>query len=86
LVTELWKRHLRHEALHDHDATEGMSAEAQAKLVEELRAFTKGASLPPGKEVLDDDAIEAVSTEHRVSKRKGSWWRLPKDSQDEAPV
>jgi hypothetical protein len=85
-VTELWKRHLRPKALHDHDATEGMSAEAQAKLVEELRAFTKGTSLPPSKEVLDDDAIEAVSSERRVGKRKGSWWQLPKDLQDEAPV
>ncbi|HWX35024.1 MAG TPA: hypothetical protein VNZ53_47345, partial [Steroidobacteraceae bacterium] len=34
----------------------------------------------------DDDAIEAVAIERRVTKRKGSWWQLPKDLQDEAPV
>jgi hypothetical protein len=42
--------------------------------------------IPPGKEALDDDAIEAVAIERRVTKRKGSWWQLPKDLQDEAPV
>jgi hypothetical protein len=82
LVTELWKRHLRPEALHDRNAAEGMNAEAQAKLVEELSAFTKGAPLPPGKDALDDDAIEAVASERRVTKRKGSWWQLQKDLQD----
>ena len=46
MVTELWKRHLRPEALEDRDVTEGMSAEAQAKLVAELTAFTKGGAVP----------------------------------------
>jgi hypothetical protein len=82
LVTELWKRHLRPEALHDRNAAEGMSAEAQAQLVEELTAFTQGAPLPSGDEALDDDAIEAVSVKRRVTKRKGSWWQLPKDLPD----
>lgn len=79
LMTELWKRHLRPGALDDRNITEGMSAEAQAKLVEELTAFTKGAPLPPGEELLNDDSIEAMTIERRISKRKGSWWQLPKD-------
>jgi hypothetical protein len=82
LVTELWKRHLRPEALEDRDVTEGMSAEAKAKLVPELTEFTKGVPLPPGQEALDDEAIEAVTIERRVAKRKGSWWQLPRDLQD----
>jgi hypothetical protein len=82
LVTELWKRHLRPEALDDRDVTEGMSAEAREKLAEELTAFTKGAALPRGAEALEDDTIEAVSIERRITKRKGSWWQLPKDLQN----
>lgn len=83
LVTELWKHHLRPEALHDRNAAEGMSAAAQAKLVEELTAFTKGAPLPAGHEPLNDDDIQIVSVERRISKRKGSWWQLPKDLQEQ---
>jgi len=79
LVTELWKRHLRPEALYDRDLTETMSAEAQAKLVEELTAFTEGAPLLPGQEIADGDGIEAVTVERRISKKKGSWWQVPKD-------
>ncbi len=81
-MTELWRRHLRPEALHDRNAAEGMSPEAQAKLVEELTAFTQGAPLPADVEAPDDDAIEAVSVERRITKRKGSWWQLPKDLRD----
>jgi hypothetical protein len=83
LVTELWKRHLRPEALHDRDIAEGMSAEAQAKLVDELTAFTKGPPLPSDHQLLSDDDIEAVTVERRISKRKGTWWQLPKDMQDQ---
>jgi hypothetical protein len=82
LVTELWKRYLRPEALCDRDIAEDLSTEAKAKLVEELTAFTKGAPLPAGEDVLDESAIEAMTIKHRVSKRKGSWWQLPKDWED----
>jgi len=86
LVTELWTRHLRPESLHEPDVLEGMGAEAQAKVVEELTAFTQGAPLPTDQEALDDDAIEAVTVERRISKRKGNWWQLPKDLQDQTAV
>jgi hypothetical protein len=79
LTTELWKRHLRPEALRDRNGAEGMSAEAKAKLVEELSAITEGT--PVGADI-DEDAIETVSIERRVGKRKGSWWQLPKDLQE----
>jgi hypothetical protein len=82
LVTELWKRHLRPGALQDREILEGMSAEAQTKLVAELTAFTQGAPLPLGQEI-SDDAIEAVTVERRISKKKGSWWQVPKDLPDQ---
>jgi hypothetical protein len=62
-----------------------MSTEAQAKLQEELNAFTMGAPLPLDHEPLNDDNIEAVTIERRISKRKGSWWQLPKDMRDQDP-
>lgn len=83
LVTELWKRHLGRKALDDRNVVEGMSAEARAKLFEELTAFTTGSPLEACKELGDDD-IETVSVERRVAKRKGSWWLLPKDLQNQA--
>ncbi len=86
LVTELWKRHLRPEALQDRNVLESMSAEAQAKLVAELRAFTEGAPLPLGQQISDIDAIEAVTVERRISKKKGSWWQVPQDLPDKGPA
>jgi hypothetical protein len=83
LTTELWKRHLRPSALDDENLVEGMSAEAKAKLFEELTAFTKGEPLPAGAELANEDAIEATTIERRISKRKGSWWQLAKDMRDE---
>jgi hypothetical protein len=82
LVTKLWERHLRPEALHEGNVLESMSPEAQAKLVNELTALTQGAPLPGNVKAPDDDAVEAVSVERRISKRKGNWWQLPKDYQD----
>ncbi len=45
------------------NVAEGMDAEAQAKLVEELTAFTQGAPLASDVEAPDDDDIETVSIE-----------------------
>ena len=79
LVTKLWKRYLRPEALHEPNVLESMSAEAQAKLVEKVTALTQGAPLSGDVEAPDDGAVEAVSVERCITKRKGSWWQLPKD-------
>jgi len=83
LVTELWKRHLRPAALDNRNLAEGISAQARAKLVAELTAFTKGAPLDTAEEPLGEDDIETVSVERRIFKRKGSWWQLPKDMKDQ---
>jgi hypothetical protein len=85
LVTKLWKRHLRPEALSDFSVNlaAGMTKERQKKLVDELNAFTKGTTLPDDQvEKIDDKNIEAVSVERRISRQKGSWWQVPKDLPD----
>ena len=51
-----------------------------------MTALTQGAPLPDDVEAPDDEAIEAVTVERRVSKRKGNWWQLPKDYQEPHPA
>ena len=78
LVTKLWERHLRPEALEDSDRSKALSPENEKKLVEELMAFTEGPNLPTGRMIANEDQIEAMSIERHVHRKRGSWWQVPK--------
>ena len=82
LVTKLWKRHLRPEALEDKDRSKALSPENKKKLVEELKAFAEGSDLLPGQEIADEDQMDAMSIERHIHRKKGSWWQVPKDLPD----
>lgn len=83
VVRGLWKRHLRSCALAEPDMTDKLSQEGRAKLVANLKAFTKGKTIPAREVPADREAIKMMAIEHRVRKRKGSWWQLPKDLPDQ---
>ena len=80
VVTKLWKRHLRPEALSDfsENLAGGMTEEQRKKLVDELTAFTKGTTLSDD-QVKTDAENEAMVVERRITPQKGSWWQVPKD-------
>jgi hypothetical protein len=82
LVTDLWKRNLRPEALQDKGLDVPMDSERSAELVQSLKAFTKGRTLSPEESVADDE-VENRSIERRIKRRKGSWWQVPKDLPDD---
>jgi hypothetical protein len=83
VVLDLWKHHLRPGALTEPDMTDKLNEEGNAKLVADLKAFTKGKAIPANKVPDDDEAIEMLSVERRMCKRKGSWWQVPKNLPDE---
>jgi hypothetical protein len=82
LVTKLWKRYLRPEALQDKGLDISMGPEESKNLVQRLRAFTKGRTLLPDETVAGVDG-ETLSIERRIKRQKGSWWQVPKDLPDD---
>ncbi len=77
LVAEIWDRHGFRSRTHHENLAPRLKPEDEKRLVAELTDFTNGKTLAPFP-LLAEDA-EAVSVERRVTKRKGSWWQLPKD-------
>ena len=77
LVAEIWGHFgFRSRSHHENPATK-MDPEAQKRLADELSAFTKGTTIAP--HATGPDGGDAVSIARRVSRRKGSWWQIPKD-------
>ncbi len=68
--------------LEDSDRSKALSPENEKKLVEELKAFTEGPNLPPGRLIVNEDQIEAMSIERHVHRKRGSWWSVPKNLPD----
>jgi len=80
LVAEIWERFgFRSRSHHENLATK-MNPEAQKRIADELRAFTKGATVAP--HAMGPDGGDSLAIERRVSKKKGSWWQIPKDLPD----
>jgi hypothetical protein len=81
LVGQLWDRHLR-SWRHEMSDSPKRDPEAEKKLVERLKKETKSRSLTPEEIDFDEADADFVTIEHKVRKRKGSWWQLPKDLKD----
>ena len=78
LVLDIWTRHLRPEALTDRGITDTISEERSSKLVSQLKSFTEGETIPSD-QIPEENAIEMLSIERHVRRRRGSWWQVPKD-------
>jgi hypothetical protein len=58
-----------------------MSPEAERKLVDHLKSFTK-APIDPEVAGIPSDELQSISIERLVPARKGNWWLIPKKVAD----
>ncbi len=68
--------------LEESDRSKALSPENEKKLVEELKAFTEGPNLSPGRLIASEGQIEVISIERHVHRKRGSSWQVPKDLPD----
>ena len=79
LVTRLWDLHLPSWRSIKDEQRWRRDPERNSKLLSEIKKFTKGSSLQPSASDFDMQNPDTLSIKRRCSKRKGSWWQLPKD-------
>jgi len=80
LVVRLWDRHLVptwRELLSS--PQEPRDAEEDKKLVEHINKVSTAEPIPANEVDFAPDDAEFVQITRRISKRKGSWWQLPKN-------
>ena len=56
-----------------------LSPDAEAKLVKELNSFTNAPAAARTDRPAIESEIDNLAIARMVSKKKGSWWQLPKD-------
>jgi hypothetical protein len=78
LVAKIWDDHLPAWRVKEESPPLSEFRENK-KLIEHLKGFTKAPSMPANSPILDHDEIEMMSVEYRVSRKKGSWYQIPKD-------
>jgi hypothetical protein len=83
LVADLWDRFMR-KGFRDEPRV-GMEPEKEAELVQRLKAFTKQPTLSAGAATAGEEA-EMVSVSRMVRKKRGTWWQVPKDYNEEPEV
>lgn len=85
LVSRLWDRHLLPWRDRSSEPVQ-RSPEQEAELIDQVKQVTKAPELPPDQVDFVPSDPDILSLDHRVRKRKGSWWQLPKDlpTDDEA--
>jgi hypothetical protein len=85
IVVQLWDKHLpRWREMHRRSSPQPSKKDPQ--LVARLRRFERAPTLPPNDAAYDDPESDALSIARLISKKRGSWWQLPKDLQEERNV
>ena len=69
-------------AFSDRDHAGGMDPEKSRELTDQLKAFTEGETISPSQLEQIGGEPEAMAIQHRIPRRKGSWYLLPKDMPD----
>jgi hypothetical protein len=67
----------------DEEPIPHFSPEGERLFVDKMEAFWKSTDILPDNPRLCIDEMKTLSVEHKVHKRKGSWWQLPKDLPDD---
>ncbi|OYW63707.1 MAG: hypothetical protein B7Y26_10870 [Hydrogenophilales bacterium 16-64-46] len=80
LTVALWQKHAPGSGEADADMT-AMSPEAERKLIDHLKSFTK-APTDPEVAGIPSDELQSISIERLVPARKGNWWLIPKKVAD----
>jgi hypothetical protein len=76
-VSEVWDRHMRSKKRSDKD-DRPPDPERDAELVKRLKEFRKQATLDPHDPTIDQND-DMLSIERKISRKRGSWWQVPKD-------
>ena len=79
IVTRLWDQHLPSWRSIKDEKRWTRDPERDSKLLSEMKKLTTGSPLQSGTSDFDMQNPDALSIRRRCSKRKGSWWQLPKD-------
>ena len=82
LTTALWRKLMSDKAFSDRDHAGGMDPEKSRELTDQLKAFTEGETISPSQLEQIGGEPEAMAIQHRIPRRKGSWYLLPKDMPD----
>ena len=83
LTTTLWRRWMSDKAFSERGHAGAVDPGSSRKLVEELRAFTRGAPLPHSQLPETTDDLEAMAITRTLHRRKGAWYLVPKDLPDQ---
>jgi hypothetical protein len=77
MMTGIWERLGFGSRSHNENLASKTDPEVQKRIAAELNAFTKGE--PIAHHAIGPDGGDTVSIERRISRKKGSWWQVPKD-------
>jgi hypothetical protein len=80
LVATLWDRYMRKG--YREAPNRKRDPERDAELLRKLKSFTKQPTLSP-EEAAAQQEDEMLSIQRRVSRKRGSWWQVPKDLPDD---
>lgn len=80
LTAQLWDRHFGTEWRQRDAEPKTRDREEDKKLMDLINRTTSAPSVPPNEVDFDPADPAFVTIERRVSRRKGSWWLVPKDT------
>jgi hypothetical protein len=83
LVAQLWDCHLNASWRSRSGPAPPRDASLDAKVIAQLNRFSDAQPIPPAEVDFDPAEAEMVQVKRQVHKRKGSFWQLPKDIQDD---
>jgi hypothetical protein len=75
MVCQLWDRFMPGWRNRD-SGSPRQGAEGQNRVIEDVRSFFKA---PTIQEQMNDDTVDAMVLERKISHKRGKWWQLPKD-------
>lgn len=82
LTTILWHKLMSDTAFSDRDHVDEMSPEKSRELLERLKGFTEGETIPDSHIPKTDGELAAMCIKHKIRRKKGSWYLVPKDLPD----
>ncbi len=82
LIIKLWNKHDSGWQKRDENDI-SLTPEVEKKLVEHLRKFTDSPTVAPQLNAKQDVNLDQLAIQRKIRKKKGSWWLLPKDLEDD---
>jgi hypothetical protein len=82
IISRLYDEFLPSWRAHKKEAPIIRTKEEEKKLVNEIVGMKDGTPVPYANRI-DSDALDAMIITHRIRKRKGKWWQLPKNLGDD---